>query len=133
MSLEIPSNNVSKRSEEDYVRAAIREKRRPASITTKLTASEKKQIEHAALRLQITPSAFVRTVLIEYLIFSPTQFLILGEVCALRKQTEELLQMISDLTDTDIERARRAADRLRAALVEERALELQARETLTND
>jgi hypothetical protein len=59
--------------------------------------------------------------------------LILAEICATRRQTEELLRLISDLNDRDIARARSDADLLRSTLVEQRILELKRTQARTAD
>jgi hypothetical protein len=108
--------------------ARIRQKLLPASLTTKLSADEKAQVEKLAKERGLTPSEYVRRVVVDTLNIGSGHRLILAEICATRRQTEELLRLISDLNDRDIARARSAADLLRPALVEQRILELKQAE-----
>ena len=57
-----------------------------------------------------------------------SQRLVLAEVCAGRREVAALLQLISDLNDGDIDRARSDADLRRPALVQQRLLELKQSE-----
>lgn len=101
----------------------------PSVVATRLSIEEKKALENGARQSGLTLSEFVRCRLIAGLHIRPTDRLLLAEVCALRKQTEDLLQLISDLTDADVAHSRQEADRLRPALVGERLLELQQEAT----
>ena len=105
--------------------ASPRKKRLPTSLTTKLSAAEKARVETLAQERGMTPSEYVRKVLLDSMSMSAGDRLILAEICATRRQTEHLLRLISDLNDQDIDRARNDADQLRPALVQQRLRELE--------
>ena len=80
----------------------------------------------------LTISEYVRRTLTANIAMDATQRLILAEVCATRKEIEDLLLAISYLDGNDIERARVGADRLRHASVERRLMELKQLEEVEN-
>ncbi len=95
------------------------------SIKMSFHNEEFDQLERAAGNADLGP--FCRRIVMAYVAtrLDRSERLILAEVCATRKEVEALLGAISDLNDRDIHRARRDADLLRRALVEERILELK--------
>jgi hypothetical protein len=113
--------------------ARIRQKLLTASLTTKLSADEKAEVERLARERRVTPSEYVRMVVVDTQRISAGHRLILAEICATRRQTEALLRLISDLNDRDISRARSDADLLRPTLVEQRLLELKRTERKAAD
>ncbi len=106
--------------------------RRKRAVTMMLEDREFQAIEHAAGNLDLGP--FCRRIVMGRLsskLDCPDR-LILAEVCATRKEVEDLLVAISDLNGQDIERARAGADRLRHASVQRRLLELRQEEIFEN-
>jgi hypothetical protein len=110
------------------MRPAFRAKVLTASVTTKLTPAEKATVETASRELGVSPSEFMRSLVLKTLSLSTGHRLILAEVCATRKEVEDLLVAISDLNSQDVERARVGADRLAEASVQRRLLEFRQQE-----
>lgn len=114
---------------EAEVHARVRRQALPKTISTRLTADERDRVAVLARQYGLTPSGYLRKVLLDCMDMSTDHRLILAEVCATRHEIGTLLQTISDLDEGDITRARREADSRCPALVEQRILELkQARE-----
>ncbi|MGA7410667.1 MAG: hypothetical protein WBW33_09285 [Bryobacteraceae bacterium] len=103
----------------------IRRKVLPEIIGTRLTIEEKERVTFAASAQGLTPSEYVRKTLLDSLDISIPDRMILAEICATRREIERLLQLISDLTASDIDRARSDADVVRRALVEGRISEMK--------
>jgi hypothetical protein len=97
----------------------------PETIGARLTVKEKERVQLIAREEGLTPSEYVRQVVVESLNLGPGFRLVLGEICATRRQMEALLALISDLNDKDLDRARSDADLIRPALIRGRILELQ--------
>jgi hypothetical protein len=114
------------------MRPAIRAKVLTASLTTKLTPAERVTVETASRELGLSSSEFIRRLVLKRLSLSTGHRLILAEICATRKEVEDLLLAISNLDGNDIERARAGADHLRHASVERRLLEQKQHEELEN-
>ena len=107
--------------------ARIQRRILPATVTARLTAMEKELLDEAASRQRVTISEYVRQVVVESLHLGPGFRLVLGEICATRREIEMLLTSISDLDGNDIDRATSDADKFRAALIQDRVDELQER------
>ena len=103
--------------------ARVRRLKLSMMIGTRLTLEEKTRVELVAQDHGLTPSQYVRKVVLESFEISASQRMILAEVCATRRELESLLQAISDLDPSDVERARREADHIREALVGQRVQE----------
>lgn len=110
------------------MRARQSRPRRTKGVTMTFEEGEFQQLERAAGSHDLGP--FCRRIVMAHVAtqLDRSERLILAEVCATRKEVEALLGAISDLNDRDIHRARRDADLLRRALVEERILELKQAE-----
>lgn len=94
----------------------------PSTVTARLTAEEKELLDEVASQHRVTVSEYIRRVVVESLHLGPGFRLVLGEICATRREMEELLMSISDLNDRDLERARSDADQVSQALVRGRIL-----------
>jgi hypothetical protein len=110
------------------MRARQSRPRRTKGVTMTFEDGEFQEVERAAGSHDLGP--FCRQIVMAHVAtkLDPSERLILAEICATRRQIEELLRLISDLDDRDIHRARSNADLLRRALVEERMLELKQAE-----
>jgi hypothetical protein len=107
------------------MRTRLSRKRRTKAVTMMLAEEEFLRLRQAAGNHDLGP--FCRSIVLGQVAsdIAPNERIILGEICATRVHLAALLQQISDLNDSDIERSRADADTLRSTLVEQRVIELR--------